>query len=90
MGTMGTRIMCENTTRDGICMFDWSLNLEALLYSERGATGTDWPGPLCDEHTCILYILLRRSERQDRFLQVQRMIPLVLGDGNVERRTSTS
>ena len=90
MGTMGTRIICENTTMDGISMFDWSLNLEPILYSERGATGTDWPGPLCDKHTCILYILSRHSERQDCFLQVQRMIPLVVGDGNVEKRTSTS
>jgi hypothetical protein len=45
---VGKRKMCENTTRDGICMFDWSSNLEASLYSERGATGTDWPGPICD------------------------------------------
>ena len=45
---VGARMMCENTTRDGICMFDWSSNLEASLYSERGATGTDWPGTLCE------------------------------------------
>lgn len=56
---------------------DWSSNLEASLYSERGATGTDWPGPLSETGVNIhVYYISYYATQSDKniFYQAQKLI----------------